>query len=359
MRNALILVVGAVGGIFAQDAKTPESEVQASQVQWQKTSEPYEDTGVTTTVDDRRGNWYEKRHYFFEARADYEKLRSLVQQIITQQPPAIDKIRDRIVQEITSFVSKYSFKEGIIDELLTKLTVELEQDRKKDIQLTEKERVYLKQITDHKKELELLKKDIQQFNELIMGLDKAFATVSQQIARVQEYEQKGWENYDKIGEVLSDEIADRLSREIKSFIVNVELIEKYLQGDFTTYLEKTEIMVKENSTKIAQRVDQLQEQGLELIVLVEQAEQVAAQQVSSNVEAAPSPQIPEGFAMHLIKSPYYGLMWLWSQLVRLIGWVQSWFVNTPRQGVVIPQQERATNPASVSEELTLQKKSAE
>src|SRR5947207_119475 len=110
---------------FAADMSKP-AESQSTPpagLQWQHSSEFLEDTGVTTTNDDRRGNWYSKRQLFFEARQQYEKLRELVKSVESYIEP-VSKKQDAIVQLITRFVQEYSFKEGIIDELLTDLEKE-------------------------------------------------------------------------------------------------------------------------------------------------------------------------------------------------------------------------------------------
>lgn len=331
-KSFLVSCLGFIGHCNSQEM-TETSTSGAQSLQWARSSELLEDTGITSTSDDRRGNWYEKRQLFFEARGAYEKLREAVRGV-NSMTDSIEKMRARIVSAITVFVEKYSFKQGIIDELLAELDQDLQKERKKEVQLNEQERAYLAEITEKKKELEQLKKQIQQFNDVIMGLDTAFATFRDQLQRAEQYEQRGWDNYDKIADVLNDELAEKLYLEIQSSIVNVGLIDGYIRKDFTQYLEQTERIVNEFIAGISQRVDQMQARGVELLTKVTQeieAEEAAAQKAAAEKKAA---QAQKGW-----------LAWISSRWSAAVSWVTSLFGGAASQPISdVPVQERATQP---------------
>lgn len=337
--------------VLASEAPKSGETTPPSGLQWQHSSELLEDTGVTTTNDDRRGNWYSKRQLFFEARQEYEKLRELVKRVEHYIEP-VSKKQESIIHFITQFVQEYSFKEGIIDELLTDLEKELQKYRKKDIQLNEQERAYLNEIEDKKKDIENLKKTIQSYNELIMGLDKAFITFREQLARANDYEHKGWENYDKIAEVLNDEIAEQLYLEIKGFITNAALIESYIKNDFMRYLDQSERLVNEQSGKIKAAVDSLQARGLELVHKVEKSlEQDEEQRIKREAEERARKQEEElkkqqesSWWYRIKTAPVDLWHWLTSLFTGMIDWTKSFFVSGSKKVEGTFEQERATNP---------------
>ena len=313
---------------------------------WERTTLPL-DAGITTTSEDFRGNWHEKLKFFKEARQAYEQLRVIALETDTLMPQ-LDKKRDALVALITQFVQAYSLKEGAIEEQLNELEKLLEKERRKDVQLTEQERNELTEVKDKKKELEFLKKDTMGFNEIIFGLDKAFATAQQQMVRAKEYEQKGWELYDKIADVLNDELAEEMYLTIKGNITNVSLINSYLKNDLVKYLEQTEQLLKDHITKISTRIDALQQRGIILLAQnqEEQAQllekQKQAEEEQKRKEAA---QRSQGWWSRVIQSVSSLWNWITHSLQTMTEWVTSWFIKSKPVEPVAPVQDRATNPA--------------
>ena len=226
-----------------------------------RASELMEDGELTTTIDDNRGDWYFKRMLLKAARTVYESVRDTVAKIDAYKKDFF-AVRSAIDSDLDTFYITYGFESGEIDEQLANLTQSMDEMRKKDIQLNEQERGLLAELNEKQKEVEQVKLDLISIHELDVNLDKALATLLDQISVSHMYEQKSWENYDKISEVLSDEIAERLYLEIQGYKSNAEAIDAYIKGPFAEYFDQSIKTIKEQMEKVIKQVGELKQRGV-------------------------------------------------------------------------------------------------
>lgn len=308
---------------------------------WERSSELFEDSGITTTYDDRRGNWYSKKQLLADARRVYDEIRKKVSAIESQENEIDSTRRTDLAQQITNFVKEFSFKEGVIEQLLTGLKLELEKERRRDGQLSEQERAYLQEVQSKLKELEALKNDIQRYYESTLNLDKAYITLNEQISRAQEYEQRAWENYDKISEVLNDEIAEQLYLAIQGFMTNISLIDQYIKNDFMRYLDQTENIITQLHERIKKRVEDLQSRGLELLEKIDVA--IQEDQIVTTTKVEPVKQLGWTAQIGAFFTGIFG--WISDLLSSFGSWIKSWFISE-KPVMTEPVQERATAPST-------------
>lgn len=232
----------------------------AAALAW-KPSELVEDDGLTTTPGDDRGDWYFKRLLYRDARPITGAISETALKIDGYKKDFF-AARSTIDNEIDNFYITYGFEAGEADEQIDILTRQTNTLRQKDVQLTEETRALLAELTDKKKDVEQVKTDLAAIHDLDVALDQALTTLLDQISVSHIYEQKAWENYDKISDVLSDEIAERLFLEIQGYKINVDAVDNYIRGPFAQYFEQSIKAIKEQMEKVKKRVEDLKQRGV-------------------------------------------------------------------------------------------------
>jgi chromosome segregation ATPase len=217
--------------------------------------------GITTKPEDHRGNWYDKRQILSQARTMYEQIRERIAKIESQQPGFLAKQR-ALDKEVGALFLSLGFEQGELDERYTELMNELNKERTSQGQLTEEERKLLAQVEDKKKLLQALKEEVAALQEFTGAVDKAVATVIEQIEVSRSYEQKAWEDYDKIDNVLNEKVAQQLLNEMQSFAEHIAAIDSYMRGKLTQYVDQTIDSVRTGMQKIKSHVDDLKKLGI-------------------------------------------------------------------------------------------------
>ena len=232
--------------------------------------------GITTRPEDRRGNWYDKRQILNQARTAYEQIRERIAKIENQEQSFLNR-QHSLDKQIAAFYLSIGFEEGTVDTLLTKVMNELEQDRVTEGQLTEEERRLLAEVEEKKKVLQELRDDVSTLNELEAAVDKTATTVLEQIELCRSYEQKAWNNYEKIDNVLNEKIAQQLYLEMQSFVDHTTAVDTYLRTTLTQYVEQTAQSIRTYMQKIQADVDDLQQRGIALSAQAIEEEKAAVQ----------------------------------------------------------------------------------
>ncbi len=240
---------------------------------WQRTPEPKE----TSKPDEGRGNWVYKQQFLKKARSLDEKIHQHVATIESLQGVYFKK-RGASDKELEQFYQSLKFEQGELEELLTQLTKNLEKEREEQGQLPEPERELLATITTQKEEVEQLQRDAAHVRNIDTALDQAITVLLDQINAARRYEQKSWENYDKISQVLNDRIAEQLYLGIKGFLENVEAIERYLQGPLDQYVDQSIQALRNYMDKVTVQIKHLKQQGVmvEKHVVEEEAREAQA-----------------------------------------------------------------------------------
>lgn len=232
--------------------------------------------GITTDPQDNRGNWYDKRQILSQARTVYEQIRERIAKVEQQQQGFLTKQRT-LDKDIAALYLNLGFEQGELDETYTRLVNELSSERVSQGQLTEEERKLLAEVEEKKKVLQMLRDDVATLQELTAAIDKAVSTMLEQIELCRSYEQKAWENYDKIDNVLNEKIAQQLLLEMQSFSDHIAAIDAYMRGKLISYVDQTAATIRNYMQKITKDVDDLKVLGVTLSRKIAEQEKAAAE----------------------------------------------------------------------------------
>jgi chromosome segregation ATPase len=313
LQSSMITAQGEFAFPIPGSAASPGQDMTTgapSNEQW-RTREP--DSGITTKTDDNRGNWYYKQRFFREAKPLYERIKSLVADIEKMQDHYFTK-RSNLDKEVNQFYKDVGFEQGQVEEQVTLLIKQLEEERQKQGQLTEPERETLLELTATKQQVEQLRDNFQQIKTLDENLDKVISTLMDQLNLARKYQQKAWNNYETISEILNDQKAEQLYVEIKSTVNDVERIKSYLSGALSSYLDKVGMALRTAMNEARSRINELQKKGISLGKSIhaekeaeEKARQEAEKKKKEDAEAKKKAQASRGW---------------WASIK---GWVTGWF----------------------------------
>lgn len=283
MNSSIGFLIALSMGVILNAAETPpvEQPEQAPEaptaMTWRASSLPEEttDQGITTTAGDYRGNWVIKKEIARLARQVYELVRAAALVVDAVKKDFL-AARTAAEGQLNTFYTEIGYQQGEIDESLDQMTKEIAQKKEQEASLTTEEQRFLAELTEKKNEVEQVKKDLTIIQELDASLNKAFAIALEQIELARSYEQRAWENYDKISEVLSDEIAERLYLEIQGFKSNIDSITYYLNQELLVYLGNTQKKLQEQMLQLKNKISDLKARG---ILLEKNIEQFAAQKL--------------------------------------------------------------------------------
>ncbi len=222
-----------------------------------------EDSGLTTTVLDNRGNWYNKQRILAEARKSFETVRSVVNAIDTYVRELMEQ-RNQFLSTTAQFYIDLGTTEAALSTRINTIIDTLKKEESAGT-LSEHERLDLQQFLDHKaaiEELVTLLTKVQAYDD---ALNKAVQVLSEQLSNAHSYEEIAWENYDKIADVLNDEIAEGFFKQVQGSQQNVEAIQNYLVREFTNYFATITSQLKQTTETISAQVQELQKKGLTLI----------------------------------------------------------------------------------------------
>lgn len=256
--------------ILAEENAVPAYYDQAAPVAGETvaTIEPMEwqvaeDTGLTTSLLDNRGNWYNKQRILAEARKSFETVRSVVNAIDTFVRELMDQ-RNQLLSTTAQFYIDLGTTEAALS---TRINVIIEALKKEESAgtLSEQERADLQQFLAHKAAIEELVGLLTKVQAYDDALNKAVQVLSEQLSVAHSYEEIAWENYDKIADVLNDEIADGYYKQVLGSQQNVEAIQQYLIREFAPYFANITEQLKQTTQAITTQVQELQKKGLSLI----------------------------------------------------------------------------------------------
>jgi hypothetical protein len=176
---------------------------------------------------------------------------------------------------------------------------------------------------DKIKELQALLKDVSSMREMDAALDKAMNVLLEQLALARSYEQHAWDSFDKISEVLNDQLADELYREMQGASINLEALRQYFNREFSAYFNSLTQQMEQLMQNIKARSEQLKAKGIELLNQADEektkqeAEEAAARLAAERAQAEKKPAI--SWWDYLV-SPF---MWIWHALASLVNRIRG------------------------------------
>ncbi len=221
------------------------------------------DIDLTESPEYARGNWYEKQQTLKQAHDVYQEVRQKEAGVAQFETTFITK-KNELTNKFEEFsqslnVALPSLHKAIVDEL-----EKLEAIPKPTGQLTQEERIKITQDQETKNVLTQLKKDLDAITELYKAADQAMVVLMQQITATHNFEQKAFESYEKIAQVLSDQVAKQLYAEIVAARENISGIAEYIKGDFSRYFDELSENITKSITLVHQQLATLKERGLDL-----------------------------------------------------------------------------------------------
>jgi hypothetical protein len=262
-----------------------------------------------------RGNWYEKQQTLKQAHDVYQEVRQKESAVAAFETTFITK-KNELTNKFEEFsqsltVTLPALYQAIVDEL-----EKLEAAQKPTGQLSQEERIKLTEVQETKNLLIQLKKDLDAITELYKAADQAMVVLMQQITATHNFEQKAFESYEKIAQVLSDQVAKQLYAEIVAARENIFGIAEYIKGDFSHYFDELSENIVKSITLVHQQLVTLKERGLDL---VRHGEKV----VPETVPAAQPAKVSKGY----FSSMFSGVYNFGSALAHYFTGIFRWFAG--------------------------------
>jgi|GEM_PF-5045734 hypothetical protein len=264
----------------AQEAQAPEvpevieekKELEAPQEASEEV-ENFDDEDTDLEQDDNdsdvlpehaRGNWYKKQQALKHAHEVYQEVRQKEMAVAQYEEEFITK-KNILTSKLEEFsqvlgVAVSTLYQSLFDEI-----EKLEATQKPQGQMTQEERIKITQSQETKTLLLQLKKDFDNITELYKAADKAMSVLMEQITASHTFEQKAFENYEKISQVLSDLVAEQLYAEIVAARENINGISEYLKGDFSHYFDELSDNITQSLALMQQQLATLKERGVDLL----------------------------------------------------------------------------------------------
>ena len=216
---------------------------------WDKQDDLIADSWVTTTAVDHRGNWYAKKTILRQARKIIEQIK--------QALPAMRLAKDSVLRE-------YEPIEQSIKDLWVSLEIDFGSLQKEVQGLVNK---FASQdlgdhLSDYKDDVEKLLSGLKAINDIGISVEEIRVIVEKQAARCDSYDQKSWDNYERISEVLNDILAERLYQEMVSFLDSVQAVQIYFSRDLSSFLQSSNTSLETYSQQVKQFVTTLRNADL-------------------------------------------------------------------------------------------------
>jgi rubrerythrin len=268
---------------------------------------------LTTTADDRRGNWYYKRKCFQEARRIFDQVRSMMAKLELARTD-FQAIRASTDEQCNQFYSTMGFEQGELFSWIESHLATLEKERAQQGQLDEQGRIKLAELNDKKRLLENARHDLTAMQEDDKALTQAGITLSEQITRCTKAEQDAWMLYETIGEILNDQRAAQLLESMKAKLQFIQDVERYLQGEFLSYVNALVNRMQGHTERLNKQVADLKSRG---IVLSKPSEPMSANGANSVSEKAPEASATDADKPGIFTRLFSGV----KGVLGFIGWV--------------------------------------
>ncbi len=275
-----------------------------------------EDSGIDNVDEQDSGNWYEKRILLKKAGPKRAKISKKVAALTHGASAFIEK-RNAEEAMVKQELLDFGFTVTYLDEQINNLSKEIDETRKKE-GLNEQERSALDEVVKDKADLDQLKSDVDLISQLDGSVGKAIEKLMQQIEVASGYEQKALELYDAIADVLDDKKAKSYYLQIETLLDNVEAIERYINTQFSSYIDSSINTIKESIEKVKTSTKTLQERGLIVTKQFEEAQKAEQERIAKEKAAKKAVASKSWFSgvtdfmMQIFSWVAYPFVWLYS-----------------------------------------------
>lgn len=292
-----------------------------------------EPEGIDTLDVQGGGNWLLKRGWWEQAERKYEKTKALLDKILEARMPFLDKRAEVDRTVFDPFYSQIGLDQGRLEETLSFLNDEVNQEREKEGTLKEEERALLNNLVAQKKTLEQLTLDVQTINKLDHQIDAVISKLMEQINRARGYEQQSWKAFKDIARELSDEKARELAGAMDTHFANMEALYHYVTADLGQFYVKLIEDSLQQVENVKGQMQALKEKGIDL---KNQAERIARQDMEADKEKSEEEKQEEiKKALEKQKAEqkgFFGTAWAYvtgffSAIASFFGGIVSWVMG--------------------------------
>jgi archaellum component FlaC len=326
---------GMEGGMLMEAQPTapaqPTATVPSAPLTWQDQAAALKEVEVTT-INEERGNWVVKAKVLKDAKRVFDLIQK---KALAVQPVQEKYLAERTALDTTmnAFYNDYGFQRGEIDERLDVINEDLKPLESTKSALDDQERLIRDEAKRKREALEDLKKNFDYLQKLEDALSQSLITMSAQIHKVNSFVDQSWVNYEKIGDVLNDEVAQDLLGKMHVMLDNASAIEAYLTGElrnfFTNTIQKTTAQVELVKNKIIALKDEGIALGKKMKALQDQEELVRLSQEKQACDVRLQKQ--EVAARTWFSPVFDAFSWIWEGIKSFFGYAYDitfgWFVT--------------------------------
>lgn len=271
----LIVFKQSFGAEIDQEA-AKTSEVPLSQEAPQpiidKAPEAIAKEGVDTVDIEEGGNWLLKRKALEDTVDLIEQIGRTFTQIIEASMDFRIKY-NQLNNEYDHFIGSIGFDLGDTDQLLSDLAQSLENERKKESDLTEQERELENAVAQKQKEVAQLQESLKKLRDLDAKIVNVLTIVDQQVQVGNTYQNQAWKNFQTIKKVLSDEKAEAFFYNTQGLFKNIQATYHYLKETLSAYFMEQSAALRNEISLIKNQVESLKKIGIDLKKSIEKNEQ--------------------------------------------------------------------------------------
>ena len=247
----------------------------------------------TMDLDQPEGNWLNKRIWWERAKDKYKECREVFEAIFASRMGYLEKRSEIEKMVLDPFYRAIGLEQADLKDVLDDLISIIEEERQaREGNLDEKARAFRETVSSAKKDIEQLKLDIDAVSNIDNAVDTAVNKLNDKINEAQKFEQSAWDEFDAIARELSDKRAYERYYVIDGIHKNLKELQKYINGEFSTYFEGLVKAAQEKTDRAKKEVKALKDQGIDveerakLLVSDEQAAKEEAERAAKAAEQA-------------------------------------------------------------------------
>lgn len=253
---------------FQGSAEQPMGDQVAPPIQLTWKEPPIGDYGISTTLEDGRGNWYVKKQHTKTALEVKQKIEERVAAIAAKKD-LLEEIQALAEGQVGQFFAAAGFAPSELDERLSLIVQQIEKSGAQT-SLSEQDRAVIAEAEMRKKEVAALKGDLELLNRLQAMVGEAVRVAQREIAQAQRYIPRASELYDEIDMTISDERADKLLATLRADETTLVAIEQYLAQELPRYSEQMGASITQTIGSLQKKIADLKAKGLSLEKRVQQ-----------------------------------------------------------------------------------------
>ncbi len=233
------------------------------------------------------GNWYEKLHWWKEAKRVYtvdihdvmEQLKGIAQDYEAKKKTLLTKVHES--------VASLPVTPQAVEPIIAAHLADLKAQRERLLaDQTQDQRLAITEIEDQEKTLETLKQDFENLTTLVSHLEEALNVVApKQVKECENYEERALEYFERIEKVLDDKKAHHYYDIVENSLENIRAIIQYLIGPLQIFIDDTVGRFDALIPKIKTTIEELEKKGITVRILTEKEKAEAAALAKKKEEA--------------------------------------------------------------------------